>query len=236
MESDFERAGKTQFKKTDIRRLVFDRLNTGGKQLNAQEIRNALNPGPLNRAIIELSRYHLFTEVFGIIPYTEDDEEKFYENPERQKNSLYSSMRDCELVLRFVALRDVNNIKGSMKVMLDRAMEFSITESQADNLVADFRDRFKFLYELFDRRPFKITSMSDEREKVSAALYDAAMVALDGLWDARNEILVDKAGVVGRLEGAMGNVSDYELIVGRRNTAESVKGRIALLKRILKPE
>jgi hypothetical protein len=78
--------------------------------------------------------------------------------------------------------------------------------------------------------------MSDEREKVSAALYDAAMVALDGLWDARNEILVDKAGVVGRLEGAMGNVSDYELIVGRRNTAESVKGRIALLKRILKPE
>jgi hypothetical protein len=236
MESDFERAGKTQFKKTDIRRLVFDRLNTGGRQLNAQEIRNALNPGPLNKAIIELTRYNLFTEVFGILPYTEDDEEKFYENPQRQKNNLYSSMRDCELVLRFVALRDTTNIKGSMKVMLDHAMEIPFTDAQGKELVTDFKDRFKFLYELFHGKPFKITSRMDGREKVSAALYDAAMVALDGLWRERDQISADRVGVLKRLEDAMANISDYELIVGRRNTAESVKGRIALLKRILKPE
>jgi hypothetical protein len=236
LESEAERSAKPGLRKTDIRRLVFDRLNTGGKQLNAQEIRNALNPGPLNKAIIELSRFNLFTEVFGITPYTEVDEEKFYENPNRQKNSLYSSMRDCELVLRFVALRDASNIKGSMKSMLDRAMEFPFTIAQGQELVADFKDRFRFLYELFDGKPFKITPSTDARNKVSAALYDASMVALDDLWQERFQISGDRVGVLKRLEDAMASSGDYELIVGRRNTADSVRRRIALLKRILKPE
>ena len=47
MESESEQAETGEFSITDIRRLVFDRLNTGGRQLNAQEIRNALNPGAL---------------------------------------------------------------------------------------------------------------------------------------------------------------------------------------------
>jgi len=236
MESDAERQAEALFSITDIRRLVFDRLNTGGRQLNAQEIRNALNPGPLNRCVIELSRFRPFTEVFGIPAYTEDDEEDFYENPNRQKNSLYSSMRDCELVLRFVALRDPENIRGSMKSMLDRAMEAGLTEDQAQRLSIDFRERFQFLYDLFDGSPFMIESSSDGREKVSAALYDGLMVALDRIWAARQGILEDKDGVLERLSAAKEDDDSYELIVGRRNTAESVKERIDLLQKILQPE
>lgn len=236
MESESELSGIGQFTVTDIRRLVFDRLNTGGRQLNAQEIRNALNPGPLNRCIIDLSRYERFTEVFGIPAYTEDDEEDYYENPKRQKNSLYASMRDCELVLRFVALRDPENIRGSMKSMLDRAMEADLTEEQAAELASDFVERFQFLYELFDRSPFKIASKTDEREKVSAALYDASMVALDRVWADRDKIMDDKMSVFQRLTEAIGDDESYELIVGRRNTADSVKQRINLLQGILLPE
>ena len=236
MESESERPEEGQFTITDIRRLVFDRLNTGGRQLNAQEIRNALNPGPLNKCIIDLSRYDLFTEVFGIPPYTEDDEEDFYENPKRQRNILYSSMRDCELVLRFVALRNPDSIRGSMKSMLDRAMEAGKTEEQAEEIAKDFRARFQFLYDLFDKSPFKIASETDGREKVSAALYDASMVALDRVWAERERIQEDKAGVHERLNVALTEDDSYELIVGRRNTAESVKKRIDLLQRILLPE
>jgi len=39
-------SGNGKLELLDIRRHVFDRLNTGGKNLYAQEIRNALNPGP----------------------------------------------------------------------------------------------------------------------------------------------------------------------------------------------
>ncbi|RFP85362.1 hypothetical protein DZK27_16970 [Rhodobacteraceae bacterium 63075] len=145
-------------------------------------------------------------------------------------------MRDCELVLRFVALRDPENIRGSMKAMLDRAMETDLTEEQAAELADDFVERFQFLYELFDSSPFKIASKTDEREKVSAALYDASMVALDRVWADRGKIMDDKTGVFQRLTDAIGDDDSYELIVGRRNTAEAVKQRINLLQGILLPE
>jgi hypothetical protein len=236
MESEAERPREGNFSITDIRRLVFDRLNTGGRQLNAQEIRNALNPGPLNQCIIELSRFVLFTEVFGIPPYDEDDEEDYYENPTRQKNSLYSSMRDCELILRFIALRDEENIRGSMKSMLDRAMEKTYSQEDADQISVDFKTRFEFLYNLFDGNPFNIPSRDGRPEKVSAALYDSAMVALDRVWDRRGEVADDKGRVSVRLATAVADEDSYELIVGRQNTAESVKKRIALLQSILLPE
>ena len=79
---------------TDIRRFIFDRLNTGGTKLNPQEIRNALNPGIFNRMILDLTRHSLFTRIFDIPPYSEADPNDYYENPARQKNSLYSTMGD----------------------------------------------------------------------------------------------------------------------------------------------
>ena len=38
----------------DLRSQVFDRLNTGGIQLNAQELRNCLYPGTFNKLLIEV--------------------------------------------------------------------------------------------------------------------------------------------------------------------------------------
>ena len=77
---------------TDIRRSIVDRLNTGGRKLNSQEIRNALNPGVLNKVIIEITRWPTFTTVFDIPPYIEADPDEYYENPDRQKSRLYGSM------------------------------------------------------------------------------------------------------------------------------------------------
>ena len=236
MESESEHPAEGQLSITDIRRLVFDRLNTGGRQLNAQEIRNALNPGPLNRCIIGLSRLDKFTEVFGIPPYDEDDDEDYYENPKRQKNILYASMRDCELVLRVFALRNPENIRGSMKTMLDRAMETNLTDGEANDFADEYREHIEFLYELFDKKPFKINLQIDEKEKVSAALYDAAMVALSRIWDRRADVQADKAGVAERLASAVEKDENYELIVGRKNTAAAVGDRIDLLQGILLPE
>ena len=96
---------------TDIRRFIFDRLNTGGTKLNSQEIRNALNPGVFSKVVIDLTRNPLFTKVFDIPPYAETDPNDYYESPARQKNLLYASMNDCQLVLRYFALRDPANIR-----------------------------------------------------------------------------------------------------------------------------
>jgi hypothetical protein len=145
LESDSETA-QNKLSMTDIRRFIFDRLNTGGTKLNTQEIRNALNPGPLNATIIALTRNNLFTRVFDIPPYVEADPSDYYENPLRQKNTLYATMADCQLVLRYFALKDDANIRGSMRAILDRAMERSVTEEEAEALKNEYIERFSFLY------------------------------------------------------------------------------------------
>lgn len=57
-------------------------------------------------------------------------------------------MADCQLVLRYFALKDDANVRGSMKSMLDRAMEqrTNISSSAAGALEDEFKDRFTFLY------------------------------------------------------------------------------------------
>jgi hypothetical protein len=235
MESESERPHQGALSLTDIRRLVFDRLNTGGMKLNAQELRNAQNPGPLNEIVVELSRFRTFTDVFGIPAYTEKDPEDYYVNPERQRNTLYKNMKDCELVLRYFALKDPKNIRGSMKAMLDRALEQKLSQEQADALALEFRERFDFLYKIFDSAPFVLKSQSDQKERVSAAVYDAAMVALNGLWEQRAKIAADSDQVVARMAKANADPDQYEILVGRGNTADAVRDRIKLLRNILLP-
>lgn len=43
---------KPSSEELDVRRVLFDRLNTGGVKLNPQELRNALYPGTLNSLLI----------------------------------------------------------------------------------------------------------------------------------------------------------------------------------------
>lgn len=236
LESQPAEATPRRLQLTDIRRFIFDRLNTGGTKLNPQEIRNALNPGNFNKIIIELTRFDLFTEVFDIPPYVEADQNDYYENPERQKNSLYASMGDCQLVLRYFALKDKTNIRGSMKAMLDRAMEALITEAEGEAWKLEYKQRFRFLYDLFDARPFRLPPDEKGRERVSAAIYDASMVAINNLWEKREQVEVNKAAVQQRMEAAMSDPASISLLTGQQNTANAVRDRIKLMSSILMPE
>lgn len=62
---------------------IFERLNTGGKKLSPQEIRNAAFHGELMSRVIELNNYEPWRAIFG---------------------KLNERLKDEELVLRFLAL------------------------------------------------------------------------------------------------------------------------------------
>jgi len=221
---------------TDIRRFIFDRLNTGGTKLNPQEIRNALNTGRFTKVIIDLTRFNLFTEVFDIPPYIETDPSEYYENPQRQKNNLYSTMGDCQIVLRYFALKDDNNIRGSMKSMLDRTMEQDVTEEQSDALIQEFQERFTFLYELFEGTPFVLPPDEKGRVRVSAALYDASMVAINSVWPFSEEVMNDAPSVRQRMTAALATPEGITILTGQGNTANAVRERINLMRKIFRPE
>ena len=221
---------------TDTRRFIFDRLNTGGTRLNPQEIRNALNPGAFNKALINMTRLRIFTDVFDIPPYTETDPNEYYENPDRQKNTLYANMGDCQLVLRYFALKDEENIRGSMKSMLDRAMAVRITESEGEVWRQEFEERFTFLYNLFDGRPFRLPRDEKRRERLSAAIYDASMVAINSCWEVRDEIESDKVDIQRRMAAATSDTDSMIILTGQKNTAEAVRERIGLMRSILRSQ
>ncbi|MES1973111.1 MAG: DUF262 domain-containing protein [Pseudomonadota bacterium] len=235
LESDSEKEPDNKFTIVDIRRFIFDRLNTGGTKLNAQEIRNAIFPGRFNQAIVDLARNRLFTEVFGIPPYVEANPNDYYENPARQKNTLYATMGDCQLVLRYFALRDNKNIRGSMKSMLDRAMEDRVALSQedVDNLKQEFVSRLDCACKIFGPKPFLLPPDEKGRERVSAALYDATLVALNRQWQFSDTLLAAAPKIRGRLLVEFANEESGSVLTGQGNTAQAVRDRIELLEMIL---
>ena len=85
-----------------LRRYVFERLNTGGVRLNAQEVRNSVYTGPFNDLLLGLSRHDLFTMMWDI-PHLEPNEGTA-PSAKLRKNALYRQMRDAELVLRVFGL------------------------------------------------------------------------------------------------------------------------------------
>ncbi|WP_084013537.1 DUF262 domain-containing protein [Mesorhizobium sp. LNJC384A00] len=235
LESDSERDPDNKFSITDVRRFIFDRLNTGGTKLNAQELRNAINPGFFTKATVDLARHPLFTEIFGIPPYVEANPSDYYQNPARQKNNLYATMGDCQLVVRYFALRDAGNIRGSMKSMLDRAMESrtQLSETEVDVLKKEYIDRLTTANIIFGPKPFLLPPDEKDRIRISAALYDATLVALHRLWGQREKFVADAPAIRERLQNEFKHEANGPIITGQANTAQAVRDRIGIAQRVL---
>ena len=218
-----------------VRRYVFERLNTGGKRLNAQEMRNSIYQGTLNEAIIDLSRVDTFCQVFGIPLYTETDENEFYENPARQKNSLYSTMRDCEIVLRCLALVKTSGIKGSMKSILDSYMKNNrvVDDATIDEMKRKFVDGCDFWVETMKSDAFKLPPNANNRRRVSVALFDASMAAIIRQHGRIDQLKANAASLREQILEVVNNPDNEDLVVGRLNTSKAIKDRIGLIANVL---
>ena len=225
-----KRAGTN--KHYELRRFVFERLNTGGKRLSAQEIRNAVYGGLFNNMIVRLSRDEVFTRVWGIPPYTKSDPNDYYEEKARQNNSLYRKMDDCQLVLRFFALDNDEHIRGSMRAMLDRCMERNIDFSQ-EQFVAEaerYLSRLHFADKLFDGRPFNLSSNGKDNLRPIAGIYDGVMLAIDSLWKKRNKLYANKALLLADYKKVVSMKAHTGALTGSANTAADIRGRIKIFK------
>ena len=75
---------------------IFSRINTSGKTLNAQEIRNCVCQGEFYSVLMELNRYPKWRELYGDA------------KPDNR-------MLDMELILRFFAIRDLRRMKAEKR-------------------------------------------------------------------------------------------------------------------------
>jgi hypothetical protein len=213
----------------DVRRVLFDRLNTGGIRLNPQELRNALYPGCLNALLIRLARSEPFTTTWGVPAFVQGETEEPSEA--LLKNPLFSSLADAELVLRFFALRDAiaNKRTGSLRRILDRYMEEkqNITKKEEVEMEAMYLALLSRLVELFEGEPFRLPTT----RRPSRPLYDALMIALSQSTDL--DLKAKSKSIRDSLTAALSSDASYDVLVGRGNTIESIRQRVELAFQIL---
>lgn len=220
-----------EFDKYDLRMILFDRLNTGGIKLNGQELRNATYASKFNDIIMELSSNNSFRSVWGIpIP---QDKKDFKTIKKLKNNPLYKSMMDCELVLRFFAIREVYKEKieeGSMKSLLDETMDL-YKEGNIDSLDGLKKIFINSIEGLVDRFGIDIIQNTQlNPPKKARNLYDSMLVAYSLLRDSEinNEETVRR-----NITLVLNDVEEYEKIISKGNSIENIKYRVDKAKEIL---
>jgi len=139
-----------------LKQLVFERINSGGEKLTAQESRNAVYAGPLNRACIKLSRDIHLCETWGIprpTPY-----ELAHDSP--APDARYRRMEDVELVLRFFAYRQQLAYQAGrpLKVFLDDYLQRGnkMPGKLLDELSRLFRDTIELVHKVLGHEAFML--------------------------------------------------------------------------------
>ena len=219
----------------DLRAQVFDRINSGGERLNAQELRNSLYHGPFNDLIVELSAWRTFTDTWGIPPHHQNDRGEKEESPELKANNLYKRMIDTEIVLRYFAFRSPKNVRGSVQSMLTETMKRhrNIDNEKKESMRATYKKVFSACLDVYGDQCFKIEG-ADGSLKLSRPLYDAQMVAIYRHRDRIEDILQASATIRRATTKATSPKSEsYPLIVGRANTADAIKKRCRLISKII---
>lgn len=221
----------------ELRAQVFERLNTGGERLNAQELRNSLYSGSFNDMIISLSKEEAFTDAWGIPNHEENTLADGSVSEDLRDNVLYKRMADVEIVLRFFAFQEDEKISGSVRSMLDSTMKSNrhMTGEQIETAKSQFRDTLLLAREVFGDDAFRLTAVGGGRGKLSKPLYDAQIIALYSLINRAEDI----RGSAPAIKEAVMNLArpdrdTYELMVARGNTAATIKERIAAVQGAIK--
>lgn len=219
---------------TRLREIVFERLNTGGVELERQEIRNALYHGKFNDMLLELSRHYVIRRAWKIPEYHVDELNSG--NKDLLENNFFKKMEDAELVLRFFALRHADHYARGMQGFLDLYMGRAAKLNE-DTLTV-MRDEFTLVMDAVDKiygdrsfHPF-IVEKQDWADRPQKAFFDAVAVGFSKNINDIN-ILIERREKV--LEETAALFIDHEdgTFTGRGNTKADIVNRINLFSSML---
>lgn len=217
----------------DLRAQVFDRLNRGGERLNPQELRNSLYSGAMNQIAIDLSREREFTDAWEIPAHPVELEEGAEIPASLKDNNLYKRMTDVEIVLRFFAFKDPLKISGSVRGMLDRVLKDNraLPEDRVTELKSEFLAALRISRQVFGVGAFRLPGEAGTLGTLSRPVFDAQMVAMHQLAARRQEILARRTQVATAVDAlTQPTEQSYDLMVGRGNTADTIRQRIDLVR------
>lgn len=216
-----------------LRRYVFERLNTGGVRLNAQEVRNSVHAGPFNNLLMELSRHQLFTTMWNIPP--KEPNERTEPSTKLSRNALFRQMKDVELVLRVFGLLHPDNIAGGMKSTLDNTMvKYSKgSPSELNRLGMEFLGSLELAHAIGGNDVFRLPDSRNKRGRLSASLFDGIMVALMRKLDHSAGIRDCAEQIHQMVLQELTKSEFHELVVGRANTKVATLNRARYFEKLI---
>ena len=152
-------------------------------------------------------------------------------------------MLDCEIVLRFFTLADLNSLTTSMRKSLDATMRRYTREPPDINTLRDtYVTCLETAHSLYGANTFRLLPTHDGgKRQPSRGLYDAVMLGLRNVLtnnsnsaEVRNLLLGRREWVVNATDELLRSRVSYALLVGRMNTKQSIVDRIELLTNIFK--
>ena len=194
---------KTSHEADALKQMVFDRLNSGGEKLTAQEKRNANYDGKLNQLCIRLSSNHSLCKMWGI-PLDNGEPESI--NSTRSEDKYYRTMGDVELVLRFFAYRQrIKLQKGSLESYLDLYLERGnyFSTEVLDALEDLFLRTINLAYAIFGDAAFYLYRQRKTGwgwyERPTTSVYDPMMSSLSKLLDSESKLTSKKSEMQDRI-------------------------------------
>ncbi|MFA6201925.1 MAG: DUF262 domain-containing protein [Gallionella sp.] len=149
---------------------VFERINTSGRTLLSQEIRNCVAQGSFNKLLFSLNDYEPWRRLFGL---REPD----------------SRMRDMEFILRFFAItsekyRSDTREKISLRRFLDLYMKVNanLSQEQVNQMSQRFTSAIDLVINTFGGHAFQNISPTDSTRfvpKFSPTIFDSTLIAAD---------------------------------------------------------
>lgn len=199
---------------------IFKRINTTGKILKPQEIRNCVAFGSFNKLLIKMNENRNWRELLND------------EMPD-------SRMSDIELILRFFTLLELYNKSiGKIQIILNKELdEFmernkELSDDDALNLQKKFEKTVKFIRQNIGKDAFKnINSHGDYVTQIYPTIYDAIMIATFCFIQSKSN---NNLGDIRAKHTNLLNNDKFKLYISKHTTkVEHIYGRINLAKQIL---
>lgn len=161
---------------------VFRRINTGGTNLNSQEIRHALNPGPVRQFLARLAQ-----------------SDEFVTATDASINK--TRMKDRECILRFLSflITPPNKFRAkNLDGFLTDAMKLinEMRDSDRETLANTFRKAMTGAFKIFGSQAFRRPAAGTSRYPVNVALFESwsfqlarcTQTEIDCLVEQRDEV------------------------------------------------
>lgn len=229
---------KTKEEAENLKRIVFERLNSGGEKLTPQETRNALHNGRFNQLCMKLAQKDHFREMWKL-PLESEVEDLLLQSEEQLKEStasnrltLYRKMEDVELVLRFFAYRHLDALRTPIDEFLDNYLKKanSWSDEVLNQLESIFSETIELVYTVFGDSAFLAPENKKESKIPRKTIYDPLMQVFSRNL-ANKDRIIQNAEIIKKnkylnKEGLYVKWKNRFLFDGKYNDRKEVQSRI----------